>query len=96
MPENTPPPPNLEPLPRFCSNSQIAGFERVKLRRLLKRYYEEENMSIRDLADKINRSFGFVRDLLDEADTPLRPRGGQVKRASKQDEGEGERACEVD
>lgn len=59
-------------------HSRIIGTERDKVGQSLRRKYEQGS-SIRELAEDLGRSYGFVHKVLVEADTPLRPRGGQPK-----------------
>jgi hypothetical protein len=48
----------------------------------LKRKYNVDEMSIRDIADDIGRSYGFVDRILTEAGVKLRrPGGGRVRPA---------------
>ena len=50
------------------------GPERARLARLLKRHYRA-GKSIAEIAVELNRSYGFVRKLLVEVGTKLRPQG---------------------
>ena len=59
---------------------QIAGAERVKLTRDVTARYVA-GASIRDLADRYGRSYGFIHRIISESGTPMRGRGGrQVSR----------------
>jgi hypothetical protein len=59
----------------MIKSKRIGGDVRLEFRRTLRRQYEG-GMSIRQLAAHHGRSFGNVRQLLVEAGTTLRPRGG--------------------
>jgi hypothetical protein len=54
----------------------IKGDERATLCAKLRRAYEEDGQTIRQLAEAHDHSYGRVRDLLVEAGTTMRPRGG--------------------
>lgn len=57
---------------------RITGKERVQVRQqLVKRY--ENGASIRQLAESVGRSYGFVHRVLSESDVTLRGRGGATR-----------------
>jgi predicted transcriptional regulator len=58
---------------------RITGAEREALTEEVKALYEQ-GASIRTLAEKTGRSYGFIHRLLTESDVGLRGRGGSVKR----------------
>ena len=58
---------------------RVMGSERDELGGQLKTRYDAGE-SIRDIADDLNRSFGFVRNVLVEAGVTLRGRGGNNRR----------------
>ncbi|MGW6486177.1 helix-turn-helix domain-containing protein [Streptomyces sp. NPDC055056] len=58
--------------------TRFTGEARVQLAADLKSAYES-GASIRGLAAEHGWSYGFVRDLLREGDTQLRPRGGRTR-----------------
>lgn len=58
---------------------RITGDARDSLRQELKIGYEAERRTIRDLAARFELSYGRTRDLLREAGTELRSRGGDMR-----------------
>ena len=60
----------------------LAGEERAKVAAQLRKEYEA-GASLYQLADRWNRSYGWVHRMLAEAGTTMRPRGyaGRVARA---------------
>lgn len=64
--------------------SRILGESRVKLGASIKNRYESGS-SIRDIAENIGRSYGFVHRVLGESGATLRGRGGNTRRSRKQD-----------
>lgn len=58
------------------------GTKRTKLARLLKRHYKT-GKSISEISTELGRSYGFVRTLLLEVGTALRPQG-QKRRKDKE------------
>lgn len=68
------------PLPdivRLNGGKQLAaGPERTRLAKLLKRHYRA-GKSIQEISLELNRSYGFVRNLLIEVGTKLRPQGSK-------------------
>ncbi len=54
----------------------IAGPERVKLREAMRKAYEDEGLTIVQVASRFSRSYGTTHVLLTEAKTAIRPRGG--------------------
>lgn len=62
-------------LPKLEKHKKILGEERDKLTADVKKCYELGD-SIRDMATSLDRSFGFVHNLLCEAGVTLRERGG--------------------
>jgi predicted transcriptional regulator len=59
--------------------SRVTGGERDKLSADLKKRYDGGE-SIRSLAEKTGRSYGFVHRILSESGTSLRGRGGATRR----------------
>ncbi|WP_305094992.1 helix-turn-helix domain-containing protein [Prescottella sp. R16] len=59
--------------------ARVTGESRDRLRDELKAEYEA-GKSIRSLAEKTGRSYGFVHNVLVEADVTLRRRGGPNRR----------------
>ena len=58
--------------------ARITGAERSKLAAELKKAYDK-GTSIRELADKHGRSYGFVHRVLSESGVTLRGRGGATR-----------------
>lgn len=58
--------------------TRITGDARDKLARQLKAKYER-GATIRGLAESIGRSYGFVRNVLEESGVTLRGRGGATR-----------------
>jgi Helix-turn-helix domain len=58
--------------------ARITGAERTKLAAELKKAYDK-GTSIRELADKHGRSYGFVHRVLTESGVTLRGRGGATR-----------------
>ena len=58
--------------------ARITGAERTKLASDLKKAYDK-GTSIRELADKHGRSYGFVHRVLSESGVTLRGRGGDTR-----------------
>jgi transposase len=61
---------------------RVSGGEREKLAAELKKKYLA-GASIRDLAEEIGRSYGFVHRILSENSTALRGRGGATRGKAK-------------
>jgi hypothetical protein len=61
--------------------ARITGSERTKLAADLKKAYDK-GTSIRELADKHGRSYGFVHRVLSESGVTLRGRGGATRTKS--------------
>lgn len=61
--------------------ARITGAERSKLASDLKKAYDK-GTSIRELADKHGRSYGFVHRVLSESGVTLRGRGGATRSKS--------------
>jgi hypothetical protein len=62
--------------------TRITGADRAKLAgELTKRY--TAGASIRELADELSRSFGFVHKILTESEVTLRSRGSAGRRTPK-------------
>lgn len=55
---------------------QISGQARANLREEMRQDYEVEGLTVKQLAAKYERSYGLTHQLLMEADTQMRPRGG--------------------
>ena len=62
--------------------ARITGSDRTKLAADLKKAYDK-GTSIRALADKHGRSYGFVHRVLSESGVTLRGRGGATRTKSK-------------
>ncbi len=62
--------------------ARITGSERTKLASDLKKSYEK-GTSIRELADKHGRSYGFIHRVLSESGVALRGRGGATRGKAK-------------
>jgi hypothetical protein len=62
--------------------ARITGPDRTKLAGDLKKSYEK-GISIRELADKHGRSYGFVHRVLSESGVTLRGRGGATRGKAK-------------
>jgi hypothetical protein len=73
--ENPVPAPTVIPL---APKVRIEGKSRDALRKTMRASYER-GASVRDLAATHGRSYGFVHDVLTEAGTHFRPRGGQTR-----------------
>ena len=58
--------------------ARITGSERTKLASDLKKAYEK-GTSIRELADRHGRSYGFIHRVLSESGVQLRGRGGATR-----------------
>jgi hypothetical protein len=58
--------------------ARITGSDRSKLAAELKKAYEK-GTSIRELADKHGRSYGFIHRVLSESGVTLRGRGGATR-----------------
>ncbi|KZF13115.1 MAG: helix-turn-helix domain-containing protein [Rhodococcus sp. (in: high G+C Gram-positive bacteria)] len=61
--------------PSYVKGARITGDSRDRLQSTLKELYEA-GASIRSLADRTGRSYGFVHKVLAESGTVLRSRGG--------------------
>ncbi len=62
--------------------ARIVGADRVELASAVRRQYELGS-SIRDLAERNGRSYGFIHRLLSENEVSLRGRGGATHRKKK-------------
>ena len=69
---------NAQVIPK---GTRVTGKTRDRLQNQLKKQYEA-GASIRSLAEATGRSYGFVHNVLVEADVPLRGRGGANRRRS--------------
>ncbi|PZS19709.1 MAG: transcriptional regulator [Pseudonocardiales bacterium] len=65
-------------MPDLNKHSRITGDARDKLAKDLAKKYEK-GTSIRDLAESIGRSYGFVHRVLSESGVTLRSRGGATR-----------------
>jgi predicted transcriptional regulator len=54
---------------------RVLGDERVQLSERLAALYQDEHLSIRQIAERTGRSYGAVYQLLTEAEVTFRPRG---------------------
>lgn len=66
------------PLMKIAKNKRIVGLERAQLAAEVVRRYAVGD-SVRDIAESIGRSYGFVHRLLEEEQVTLRSRGGVRK-----------------
>ncbi|MEV6033591.1 helix-turn-helix domain-containing protein [Nonomuraea sp. NPDC052116] len=62
-------------------NKRIVGAERAQLAAAVAERYAAGD-SVREIAEAIGRSYGFVHRLLEEAGVTLRPRGGNRRKAA--------------
>ena len=62
--------------------ARITGTQRTKLAAEVKKAYDK-GASIRELAEKHGRSYGFVHRLLKESGVTLRGRGGATRKKAK-------------
>jgi transposase len=62
-------------LAKLKTGGRITGPTREKLRKDVARAYQQ-GQSIRDLSERLGRSYGFVHQLLSESGITLRSRGG--------------------
>jgi hypothetical protein len=69
-------------MPTLKKGARITGSDRTKLAADLKKAYDK-GTSIRTLADKHGRSYGFVHRVLSESGVALRGRGGATRTKSK-------------
>ncbi|TMR99536.1 helix-turn-helix domain-containing protein [Nonomuraea basaltis] len=65
---------------RVRKNIRIVGAERQALAAAVSKKYAAGG-SVREIAESINRSYGFVHRLLEETGVTLRPRGGNHRPA---------------
>jgi predicted transcriptional regulator len=70
-------------MPELNKHSRITGVARDKLTQDLAKKYDK-GTSIRDLAESIGRSYGFVHRVLSESGVTLRGRGGATRAKKKQ------------
>jgi hypothetical protein len=59
---------------------RIKGEARTELAAKLRHAYEAERLTIRQLTERFELSYGTTHALLREAKTPMRPRGGNHAR----------------
>lgn len=52
------------------------GHQRAAVRQEMRKAYEEERLTIHQVAARFGRSYGNTHQLLREADTEFRPQGG--------------------
>lgn len=55
--------------------------DRTRLTRLVAQHYRS-GLPIRVIAERMGRSYGFVHRLLVESGTPMRARGGAIRKAA--------------
>ena len=55
----------------------LMGPERAELRGRMRQAYEEEHLTIPQVAARFGRSYGTTHKLLTEAGTKMRPQGGR-------------------
>jgi transposase len=65
---------------KVMKHKRIVGGERAQLAAAVAERYAAGD-SVREIAELIGRSYGFVHRLLEETDTTLRPRGGNRRSA---------------
>lgn len=65
-------------MPDLNKHSRITGDARDKIAKDLAKKYEK-GANIRDLAESIGRSYGFVHRVLSESGMTLRARGGATR-----------------
>ena len=70
-------------MPELTKHNRITGVARDKLAQDLAKKYDK-GTSIRDLAESIGRSYGFVHRVLSESGVTLRSRGGATRTKKKQ------------
>ncbi|MEQ4717888.1 helix-turn-helix domain-containing protein [Nonomuraea sp. B19D2] len=66
---------------KVMKNKRIVGAERQALAAAVAKRYAGGG-SVREIAEAINRSYGFVHRLLEEEGVTLRPRGGNRRKAA--------------
>lgn len=64
-------------------HSRVVGDARATLTATVKQAYEEQNKSIREIAEDTGRSYGAVHRMLKESGVTIRGRGGQLGRTRK-------------
>lgn len=67
---------------KVVRGARITGTQRAKLAAQYAKKYES-GQSIRQIADKAGRSYGFVHGVLVESGTALRGRGGATRGKAK-------------
>lgn len=67
----------------LAPHKRITGEHREKIGAELERRYLKDRVPLRDLAEEIGRSYGFVHLLLSQRGVKLRPRGGSIHRSSR-------------
>jgi transposase len=65
---------------KIAKNKRIIGAERQALAAAVAKKYAVGD-SVREIAEAIGRSYGFVHRLLEETGVTLRPRGGNQRPA---------------
>lgn len=70
-------------LPPIDKSTRVTGKARISLTAKLRREYQR-GASIRELADQLGRSYGFVHRILSESGVTLRGRGGRPRQQSGQ------------
>lgn len=90
----------LPALPSFAPHVRIKGADRDKLVKLVIRHYKA-GVSVREIGERMGRSYGFVHKMLLENKVALRARGGAqikgsgVRAVAKPDKAEPVRASEA-
>ena len=69
----------MAPTPALPRGSRVTGKTRDRLQNQLRKQYEA-GASIRSLAKTTGRSYGFIHNVLVEANVKLRSRGGANRR----------------
>jgi predicted transcriptional regulator len=67
---------------KVVKGARITGAERERLASTLRKNYEK-GASLRELAERTGRSYGFVHRMLTEAGVTLRARGGATQTKKK-------------
>ena len=68
---------------KLDKGARVTGPSRERLAATLRKQYEEEGESIREIAAATGRSYGFVHRLLSESGVKLRGRGGAPRSRKK-------------
>lgn len=69
-------------IPQIYRGAHIKGAEKEQVTEFVTAQYEN-GKSIRDIADDLGRSYGSIRRLIQQSDTPLRSRGGSKRKKGR-------------